>query len=334
MDLHAHAVAEAVGEIVSIPCVLDDPAGNAVHFRAGHAGLGGGDGGFLGGEDGLVDPALLGGNFAHGNGAGHVRAVAAVDAAKVHGHQLAALDDLLAGHAVREAAVDTGDHDGVKAHVGSAVVEHQILEPCGDLLFRDAGADLLQNVVKGPLGDTLGGHHGGHFLFVLHHAQLRQKVRGGDQGAAELLLIKIVVLDGHIGVLKAHGFKVLGLDDLVDEGGIAPAPGNLGNGGVLDVALRRLGVAGVGEVVVAPAGHQANAVGAGRMEAAGVEAVGLVCQEHGVQAPGGEGVGNFRKMIHRPSSTYLRSCASPRRAASHWSIMAWRSSLRLPLRTR
>ena len=70
MDLHAHAVAEAVGEIVSIPCFLDDPAGDAVHLRSGHTGAGGGNGRFLGGEDGLVDPALLIGNFTHSFGHG------------------------------------------------------------------------------------------------------------------------------------------------------------------------------------------------------------------------------------------------------------------------
>jgi hypothetical protein len=75
------------------------------------------------------------------------------------------LDLLVAGHAVGQAAVGAGDHDGVEGHVLRAVVKHQVLQPGGDLLFRDAGADLPQMSCQRPLGDALGGDH----VFQLPH---------------------------------------------------------------------------------------------------------------------------------------------------------------------
>ena len=298
MDFHAHAVAEAVGEIGAEARVLDDLAGGAVDFGAGAPRSGGGDACLLGGQDGFVDSALLVGHGADGNGAGHVGAVATVDAAKVHGHQLPLFHHLPAGDAVGQAPVGTGDHDGVKAHVLGTVMQHEILETRCNLLFRDAGANFLQDVPEGPLGNALGGGHGLQFFAVFHLAQFREHVAGGDEGAVELFPVEIIVLNGHVSVLKAHFLNVPGFDDLVDESGVAPAPGDLRNGGVLHMALRGFGVAGVGEVVIAASGHKGYAVGPGGVEAAGVEAVGFVCQQHGVKAMGGKGGGDFGKVIH------------------------------------
>ena len=106
-------------------------------------------------------------------------------------------------------------------------MEHEILQAGGDLFFRDARPNFLQNVRQRPLRDALGGHHGLHLLVVLHHPQLPQELRGGHQVAGQGLAVALVILDGHVGILKADTAELLLPDDLLDEGGIAPPPADL-----------------------------------------------------------------------------------------------------------
>ena len=107
-----------------------------------------------------------------------------------------------------------------------------------------------------------------------------------------------MVLDGHIGVLKADPTELLLADDLLNEGGIAPAPADLPQLGALYVPGGGLRVPGIGKVVGPLPGHQRHAVSPGGVEAGAVKAVGLPGQQDGVQAAALQPGGNFLKMIH------------------------------------
>ena len=162
-----------------------------------------------------------------------------INAAEIHGDELSLPDGLFRRDAMGQAAVGAGHHNGVEGHVRGAVVEHQILEPGGDLLFRNAGTDLLQNVLQSLLRDALGGHHGLQFFVVLHHPQVPQQVRGGNQVTGQCLAVALMVLDRHIGILEAHAPDALLRHDLLYQGSVAPAPADLPQ-------LRPLHIAGRG----------------------------------------------------------------------------------------
>ena len=65
------------------------------------------------------------------------------------------------------------------------------------------------------------------------------------------------------------------------------------------MAAGGLGIAAVGEIVIAVPGHQGDAVGAGGVKAGGIEAVGLAGQQHGVQLMGLQGCGDLLEMVHK-----------------------------------
>ena len=104
-----------------------------------------------------------------------------IDAAEVHGDELPGLDDLFRGYPVGQASVGAGHHDGIEGLVLRPVVEHEILEPGGDLLLRDAGPDLVQDIRQGLLRNPLGGNHDLQLLRVLYRPQFCQQVRSGHQ---------------------------------------------------------------------------------------------------------------------------------------------------------
>ena len=114
-----------------------------------------------------------------------------------------------------QAPVGAGDYDGVEGHVRRAVAQHQILKPGGDFLFRHAGADFLQNVLQGPLGNALGGFHGLELRRVLGLPELHNGFRGGNQlaGGVALLVQGLFQppegLDGHGRVLEAQAADAL-----------------------------------------------------------------------------------------------------------------------------
>ena len=298
VDLHPHAVAEAVAEVRAVAGAVDDVSGGLVHVVAGGAGPGGGDARQLGLQHRVIDPAHLLRHGPHRNGAGHVGAVAVVDAAEVHGDELPGLDGLLRGDPVGQAPVGAGHHDGVEGHVLRPVVEHEILEPGGDLLLRDAGADLVQDLRQGLLCDPLGGDQDLQLLRVLDGPQLREQVRRRHQLAGQGAGQGLVLPDGHVRVLKSQAADVVAADGLPQQRGIAPAGGHLLDDGPPDVPLRSLRVPGVGHVIASVPGHQGHAVGAGGVEAGGVKAVGLVGQQHGVQTVTRQLSGDLRKVVH------------------------------------
>ena len=91
---------------------------------------------------------------------------------------------------------------------------------------------------------------------------------------------------------------MLPLDHLVDEGGIGMLPIGLPDLRVLHIAPGGLGIAAVGKIIIVMPGHYGNAVASGGMEAAGVEAVGLAGQQHGVQMMRLQPGGDLLEMVH------------------------------------
>ena len=168
----------------------------------------------------------------------------------------------------------------------------------GDLLFRNAGADLLQNIRQRPLRDALGGHHGLYLLIILHHPQVPQELRCGHQVTGQGLAVALVVLNGHVGILKAHPAELLVPDDLLNEGGIAPPMADLPKLGALHIPGGSFRVPGVGKVVGPFPGHQGHAVGPGGVKAGAVKTVGLTGQQNGVQPIAVQAGGDFLKMVH------------------------------------
>ena len=221
-----------------------------------------------------------------------------IDTSKVHGDELAPLDGLVRRHAVGQAPVGAGHHDGVKGHILRSEVQHQVLEPGCDLLFRNAGADLVQNFFQRFLRDPLGLLHHRQLFRAFHAAKLPQKLRGGHQLAGEGLGVKAIVPDGHVGVLKAKAGNALGLDYFLNERAVAPAGPHLVDLRVLNIALRRFNIAGVRKIPGAAAGHQSRAVRSGGVKTGGIETVGLLRQQHAVQAAALQLGRDLRKMVH------------------------------------
>ena len=225
-----------------------------------------------------------------------------IDAAEVHGDELPGLDDLFRGYPVGQASVGAGHHDGIEGLVLRPVVEHEILEPGGDLLLRDAGPDLVQDIRQGLLRNPLGGNHDLQLLRVLYRPQFCQQVRRGHQLTGQSPGIGVVLPDGHIGVLKPQALDAVALDGLHQQGGIAPAVACLLDLRILHMPPGGLCVPGVGEVIELLSGDQGHAVGSGGVEAGGVKTVGLMGQQHTVQVTGFQLGGDFSKMIHRVTS--------------------------------
>ena len=175
MDIDTQAVAEAVAKTGAVACVLNDLAGRAVNGRAGNTGLGGGDPCQLGLQYDIVDVPHLVTGSAQRHSAGHVAAIALIDAAEIHGDKVPLTHLSHTGYGVGHGAVGAGGHDGIKGGLFRTGGHHQIVEPGGNLLLRHAGADLLEDLLQRALGDPLGGGHAGQLLLVLAAPQLRHQ---------------------------------------------------------------------------------------------------------------------------------------------------------------
>ena len=202
------------------------------------------------------------------------------------------------GHAVGKAAIGAGDHDGVKGHVLRPEMEHQILQPCSDLLLRNAGPDLLQDLLQRLFGDPLGRHHGVQLLVILHSPQLPQKLCGRHQIAGQRFAVALMLQHRHIRLFIAQPTHLLLAQRLAQQHAVSPARAHFPDLRSLDTAARRLDIAGVGKVIRLLAGDQGHAVRSGGVEAGGIEAVGLAGEQHGIQAVAVQQGSDLMKMIH------------------------------------
>ncbi len=295
MDLNAQGVAEAVAEVFAIARVGDDLGPGLVDLFAGDPGVGGGNARQLGAQNGVVYQLHFLGGLAHRHGAGHVGAVAVDHAAKIHGDELAALDDGGAGDGVGFGTVGTAGHDGVEGVALGAFPGHDVGEPGGHLALCQAGLDKVQNFQQRLVGDPLGLPHGGKLACVLDLPQGGEQLGGGEELGLHRLCPGSVAGHGHILLLKAQLGHAVGLDQ---RGNLLPeaVPGgpqdDLRAGDELPGGLN---VPGVGVVPGFVRGNEGRAL---PVEAHGVELAGLAGDQHSVQAAALQGGGNVFKMGH------------------------------------
>lgn len=103
----------------------------------------------------MVDLVHLLGHIAQRDRAGHIGAVAMVQAAEIHGDEIAVLQNALGRNAVRQAGVGAGDGDGVERRAFGAVFVEPVDQLRAQLLFRHARMDDVQQIVKCAVGDLL-----------------------------------------------------------------------------------------------------------------------------------------------------------------------------------
>ena len=311
VDLDADAMSEGVGEVFAVARVRDDLRRRVVDGAAGDARPRRGDAGALGVEHGAVDPLHLLARVPDGDGARHVGAVAAVDAAEVHRDELARRNGLVRRHGVGPAAVRAGGDDGVEGRVLRAIAEHEVRQLRGELLLRDAHANVVIDLRERALRDALRAHERLQLLRVLDRAERReQRGRGAELGAYPAP-VTLQLRDGHILVLKADGPDAVALDRAVEQRGVAALRRRQLHRRVRDLLRRRLDVARVRPVVRPLPRYERDAVGSGRAEAGGVEAVRRVREQHRIDAAGVQPVPYRRKVVHGvtpPPCSLLSSC--------------------------
>ena len=280
MNLQTDAVTEAVAEGVAVTGLLDDAAAGRVHVPAGHTGLAARDACELRIQHGVVDETHFIGHMIDRDRARHVRAVAVIDAAEVHRDEIACLDGLFGGHAVRFGAVRTRNNDRVKRHVFRAVVQHEVGQAGGDLLFGHADPDVVQHLLERLLGDTLRRDDLFDLGVLLHHAQAFHAVLEPDRRRVERGGPRHELRVGQRFVLERDLFRTVLLDESVDEGGIALSGLDLAHLEIRDGRARRLGIAEVCEENGLLRGEVDRACGG--VEAGRVAAADLARQHHRV----------------------------------------------------
>src|SRR5690606_34026520 len=108
VDVETHAVAQPMSKVFPVAGRLDDAARRCVYVLAHNARLYRRHARQLRLQHQVVQRPLLGGGLADEDGAGHVRAVALVDAAKVQRHEFARRQRLVGRPRVRHGAVGPG----------------------------------------------------------------------------------------------------------------------------------------------------------------------------------------------------------------------------------
>ena len=302
VDIKAEGVAEAVAEVLAVAGLGDDVARGGVDLIAGDAGAGGGDTGKLRFEDDVVDVLHFVGSVADGDGSGHVGAVAMLEAAEVHGHEVALVDDLVAGDAMRHTGLFAGDDDGVEGVALAAVEQHAVHQLRRDLTLGHAGLDDAQHFRQRLFADGLRLAQIADLLLGLGGAQLGEyRLRGQKLHSQRLLIAEILGVAQLLllGTETLHArFLECGLDQreaavlAVEHLHIAAAGGGVGRG---------LDIAGVRDEPRGGARDNHGAVG--EREAGGVALVLLVGNEHGVKIFFDQLFLNFFDVVHIPVSS-------------------------------
>ena len=302
MDVQTQTVAEAVAEILAVARVHDHLAGRAVDHLAGDTGAGGGDTGQLGLEYDGIDVFHLVGGAAHGNGTGHVGAIAVFQAAEVHGEEVALLNHLVPGHAVGQTGLGAGDHNGVKGVALAAVAEHTVDQLCCHFPLGHAGPDDLQRLFKGKLADALGLAHGFDFPGALCRAQIGEDILSGQERQAQTLFQPQIFAVAQLLLLRAQTGDLCLLQSGNEQGKAAVLlVEHLHGDAAVHAALRRFYVARIGEQPGLFAAHKHIAVGKG--EAGGVALVLFVGDQDGVKLLLTQFFLNFCNTVHIPVSS-------------------------------
>lgn len=231
--VEAHAVAQAVAEVLAVAVLGDVTAGDGVDFVGGFAGGEGRGGVEVGVEDDLVDLGDLGGPFVEREGAGHVAVVALVDGAPVDEDGFVGGDLVVGGAVVGEGAVGFGGDDGLETGLAAAAGLHFGFDAGGDLEFGLAGLDRGEDGDQGILLDLDGLLDEGDFAGILLGAELGDDAGGGNQELGTEVAgegvglgdVEVFSLEGAAsGAAGAEDFEdglghALAADEDVDDGG-------------------------------------------------------------------------------------------------------------------
>ena len=285
-----------MGEEGPIARLLDHLPGGPVHLAARDAGPGGGDPRPLGLQHRVVDPLHLISRLAHRHRPGHIRAVALIDTAEVHGHKHPRLDHRLPRHRVGHGAVGARSYDGVKGHPPPAPAQQLIHQPGGDLLLRQPRADEVQDLPKRLVGDALGLAHPGQLLLVLGGPQPVQQALSRHQLTGEAVFPASQLIRTHPAALKTHPLQSPAPDLLPRQGQMALPPLCQHDFRPCHLLPGRLDVPAVSGVVGPVPAHQDPAL---PLKAHSVALAGGAGDQHGVQAVLRQLCGDFCNMIHR-----------------------------------
>ena len=225
-----------------------------------------------------------------------------LEAAEVHGHEVALVDDLVAGDAMRHAGLFAGDDDGVEGVALAAVEQHVVHQLRRDLTLGHAGLDDAQHFRQRLFADGLRLAQIADLLLGLGGAQLGEyRLRGQKLHSQRLLIAEILGVAQLLllGAETLHArFLECGLDQreaavlAVEHLHIAAAGGGVG---------RSLDIAGVRDEPRGGARDNHGAVG--EREAGGVALVLLVGNEHGVKIFFDQLFLNFSDVVHIPVSS-------------------------------
>ena len=239
-------MAERVAEGRAVTRLGDHAARRGVHLVSAHTRLARGDARKLGVQHGVVHGLHLVGHMADRDRARHIRAVAVHDAAKVHGDKIARLDLFFGRHAVRLGTIGARNHNRVKGHILRPIVQHQIGQPRGDLLFGRARPDVVQHFFERLLSNALRGDDLLDLVVFLAQAQLPEAVLQPHGGRVQRGCPSGVVRIGQHPVLQCDTLDAVLLDQFVDRRGVALAA-DLMHLKIADRGARRLDIAEIRE---------------------------------------------------------------------------------------
>ena len=171
MDRQADPVADPVEEELAVPGVDDDLPGCPVHVLSRCAGLHGGFSRCLGLPDDLVHLLLLLRGGAGKEGPGSVGAVGLVPSAEVEDDHVVFFDDPPVAAVVWHGSVGAAGHDGGEGNLVGARFLEELRNLFGDLPFRHARPDEIQQLAHNGINNAGRLPHDGQFILVLPGAE-------------------------------------------------------------------------------------------------------------------------------------------------------------------
>src|SRR5215472_373507 len=169
MDFQAHAVAETVAEILTVPGSVNEIPCRRIHVGDGCPVARRLDAGPLRGRYQVIDLPLPASGLAEHDRPGHVGVVAVVPGPTVDRDHVTRLEGPVPGRVVRDRPVRAAGHDCVEGRPLRARVDHGSLDEHGQLALGHPGPDVRHHVIERPAGDRARAAEQGEFPGVLDH---------------------------------------------------------------------------------------------------------------------------------------------------------------------
>ena len=236
-----------MAEGITVACRLDNLTACRIDVPPGHTGLAGGNAGKLCVQHRVVHGLHLVGDMTDRDRARHIRAVAVVNAAEVHRHEIARLDGLFTRYAMRLGAVRARNDDRVKRHVLRAIVQHEVGQPCRDLLLGHADLDVVQYLLERLLRDALCRDDLLNLVLFLAHAQLLHTVLETDSCRVQCRAPRHELRIGKRFVLESDLFRAVLVKQLIDKRRIALPRLDLAHLKILDGRVCRFNITEIRE---------------------------------------------------------------------------------------